>query len=114
MEVPGEALASSSAHCRSCHNRWLEKHALNDAALEGLRRPGEQCGVCRFFVPLTGFFINDWGACTNGASEFDGRVMLEHWGCAHFQPAVPAWSYVYPADVRQYWSAYCKRHGTCQ
>jgi hypothetical protein len=48
---------------------------------------GEQCLHCRFYVPLDGPLGEDYGACTNAVSPFDGRVMFEHDGCEAFDAA---------------------------
>jgi hypothetical protein len=78
-------MTADQAHGRECHGRWLT--ALNRRT----NQPGypekwfdEQCGGCRFWVPLTGELGWDWGACTNGNSAFDGRVRFEHDGCEAF------------------------------
>ncbi|HEV3456447.1 MAG TPA: DUF3027 domain-containing protein [Thermoanaerobaculia bacterium] len=44
-----------------------------------------QCGGCRFYVPLDGKLGGDWGACSNPASEYDARVVFEHWTCKEFR-----------------------------
>lgn len=44
----------------------------------------EQCGGCRFWIPLYGRIGNDWGVCSSGDSVFDGRVRFEHDGCDGF------------------------------
>jgi len=51
---------------------------------------GEQCLHCRFFIPLSGVFIEDWGACSNPKSKFDGAVRFEHDGCKEFE-MVDSW-----------------------
>lgn len=40
-----------------------------------------QCGFCCYFVTLDASLGGDWGACTNPASQYDGRVTFEHWTC---------------------------------
>ncbi|MFF9473907.1 DUF3027 domain-containing protein [Streptomyces roseolus] len=45
---------------------------------------GEQCGGCRFWIPLSGKLGQDWGACTRTGPPFDGRVRFEYDGCEHF------------------------------
>ncbi|RSN36187.1 DUF3027 domain-containing protein [Amycolatopsis sp. WAC 01416] len=45
---------------------------------------GEQCGGCVFWVALHGRLGQDYGACTNAHSIFDGMVRFEHDGCAAF------------------------------
>ena len=47
----------------------------------------EQCGGCRFWIPLVGSLGSDYGACTAAGSTFDGRVMFEHDGCPAFEAA---------------------------
>ena len=44
----------------------------------------EQCGRCRYFIPLDGPMGADWGACSNNDSPFDRQVMFEHDGCDAF------------------------------
>jgi len=46
-----------------------------------------QCGNCRFWIPLTGAWGLDWGACSNPDAPFDAQVRFEHDGCGHHQPA---------------------------
>lgn len=43
-----------------------------------------QCGGCCYYVTLDASLGADWGACTNARSEYDGRVVFEHWTCAAF------------------------------
>jgi hypothetical protein len=43
-----------------------------------------QCGNCCYFVTLDASLGADWGACTNPASQYDGRVTFEHWSCRAF------------------------------
>ena len=57
---------------------------------QGTPRHG-QCGGCRYFIPLTGALIDDWGACSNPVSVFDGAVMFEHLGCDVFAQARDDW-----------------------
>ena len=54
------------------------------------RWANEQCGQCRYYVLLMGSLHSDWGACSNPASAFDGRVMFEHDGCSVYEGA-DAW-----------------------
>ena len=46
-----------------------------------------QCGICRFWVPLSGPIGNDYGACTNPASPCDRVVTFEHDGCDEHETA---------------------------
>ena len=79
-------LAKSAEHAQACHDRWLasrnRKMEDPDYRDEWYR---EQCGACRFWVALTGTFEEDWGACTNVASRFDGLVRFEHDGCEAYE-----------------------------
>ena len=66
--------------------RWLEQRNRR------WEEPGyeaawawSQCGGCRHWVALTGVPGYDFGACTNAASPFDGRVRFEHDGCEAFE-----------------------------
>lgn len=47
----------------------------------------QQCGMCRYFVKLTGPLGLDYGACTNPGSAFDRHIMFEHDGCEKFSQA---------------------------
>ena len=40
-----------------------------------------QCMFCVHYEVLEGALGADWGACSNEASEYDGRVVFEHWTC---------------------------------
>jgi len=40
-----------------------------------------QCGGCRFFMPIEGDSSFDWGACGNPKSDRIGTVVFEHHGC---------------------------------
>ncbi len=45
----------------------------------------KQCLHCRYYVPLTGDLGADWGACTCEASQYDGRLVFEHWTCREYR-----------------------------
>ena len=88
-------LARDFAHARACHERWIQRlNRDGDSAHYPDEWFGSQCGACRFFIPLTGALIEDWGACSNPQSPFDGRVMFEHDGCDAFDEASDAWGTV--------------------
>lgn len=40
-----------------------------------------QCGGCRFYMPIDGDAAADWGACGNPASDRCGHTVFEHHGC---------------------------------
>lgn len=86
------SLADDREHVASCHERWLRR--LNRDMTSPEYRDewyGEQCLFCRYYVPLRGAFTDDYGACTNPASPFDGTVRFEHDGCDHYSPADDHW-----------------------
>ncbi|HMT08819.1 MAG TPA: DUF3027 domain-containing protein, partial [Pyrinomonadaceae bacterium] len=67
---------------RETHLRWMGK--LNRNMQSDLYQDEwglEQCFNCKFFVPLTNPFGDDYGACRNASSPFDKTVMFEHDGC---------------------------------
>jgi len=79
------SLVDSPRHFKACHKRWMERRNrraeakdYRDMWLE------EQCMFCRYFVPLTGVFGEDYGACSNAQSPSDGMVRFEHDGCSEF------------------------------
>ncbi|GHJ47114.1 hypothetical protein Cs7R123_44560 [Catellatospora sp. TT07R-123] len=70
------------------HARWIaRRHRNTDDLTYRDEWYDEQCGGCRFWFPLAGEMGSDYGACANGDSPFDGRVMFEHDGCAAFEEA---------------------------
>jgi hypothetical protein len=77
-------------HSDETHERWIKRKNrvwptnaddVPDAWIN------EQCGQCRFYMPLQGLLSTDWGVCSNPESEFDGKVMFEHDGCEHYSGA---------------------------
>jgi hypothetical protein len=79
-------LANSMAHFKACHERWMERlhHRFDDPNFKE-EWSDQQCMDCKFFTPLTGVFVDDWGVCSNPASEFDGIVRFEHDGCDAYE-----------------------------
>ena len=78
-------LSNSVDHFGECHQRWSGKRNRkieNPEYRDEWWR--EQCLACRYFIPLTGIFMEDYGACTNKNSRFDKNVMFEHDGCEQF------------------------------
>jgi hypothetical protein len=80
-----DKLFKDHTHFRACHERWMEKRNRKQ------EEPGykdewyaEQCGMCKYFAPLSGAFAEDYGVCSNSSSEFDGFVRFEHDGCDVF------------------------------
>jgi hypothetical protein len=43
-----------------------------------------QCLHCRHYVELSGELGADWGACTNEHSQYDGKLVFEHWTCRYW------------------------------
>ena len=78
-------LLNNETHFKECHKRWVA-HTNRD--INAPNKPDEwcdqECGLCAYYVPLTGLFAHDYGICSNPASKFDGKVMFEHDGCENF------------------------------
>jgi hypothetical protein len=81
-------LTDDAAHAKECHARWLmaRNRRQEDSGYQD-EWFAEQCGGCRYWIPVTGVLGSDYGACTSARSDFDGRVMFEHDGCSTFDPA---------------------------
>jgi hypothetical protein len=68
---------------RLCHERWMEKrNRRNEDPAYRDEWWSQQCGACRYWVPLSGVFAEDYGVCAGSTSDFDGLVRFEHDGCA--------------------------------
>lgn len=92
MTSETEYLGNSEPHRRETHTRWMDKLSRDFSVPEYKPEWGlQQCGGCRYFVPLSGVFVGDWGGCTNPLSAFDKQVMFEHDGCEAFTPASDGW-----------------------
>lgn len=76
-------LATDEQHAHQTHRRWA---ATRLSARYGQEKEGipDQCGACRFYVPLRGRLGFDWGACTSPESPHGGTLMFEHDGCDQF------------------------------
>jgi len=85
-------LYKDERHCDLTHLRWMDRRNRKQEE-DGYKDKwqAEQCGGCQFFIPLTGALIEDYGACSNPASPFDGTVMFEHDGCDFFSEAEDGW-----------------------
>lgn len=87
-----KSLLTDKKHANACHYRWSEKLNRDVSKAEYKEDwANEQCGGCRFYVPLTGAFITDWGVCSNEKSPCDGTVRLEHDGCDFYAEAADGW-----------------------
>jgi hypothetical protein len=88
-ERGSKTLAFEKRHIARTHERWLAADGQTEP-------PRDQCGSCRYWVPLTEPWGYDWGACTNPASVRDGTVQFEHAGCDAFERA-DRWTLPRPA-----------------
>jgi len=88
-------LGTDQAATQEWHRRWYRARAQEMRERGYVDAQGApwrgQCGGCRYFIPLTGTLIDDWGACSNPTSVFDGSVMFEHLGCDVFSQALDDW-----------------------
>ena len=92
-DAVNKSLVESMEHFRICHARWMkERHRR----VEDIDYPEtwyrQQCMFCKFFIPLSGVFMDDYGACSNPDAPFDKRVMFEHDGCEAFAEAEVWWN----------------------
>ena len=76
-------LLHDKAHADRTHKRWMRMRNRVQEDKENYRDIWglQQCFNCRYFVPLSGAFQDDYGGCTNEKSPFDKHVMFEHDGC---------------------------------
>ena len=77
---------SDGGHFKATHVRWMERRNRkieSDNYLDQWR--DEQCGSCRFWLPLTGAFGDDYGGCSNLKSDVDGLIRFEHDGCEYYE-----------------------------
>jgi hypothetical protein len=47
----------------------------------------QQCGMCEYWIPLSGVIGMDYGACSCPKSNRDGRITFEHDGCDEHEKA---------------------------
>ena len=88
MERPH--LTNDSGHASDTHRRWAGAQKFNRRTNDADyldRWYAEQCGGCRYWIPLHGVFGSDWGACTNKESLLDRTLMFEHDGCDNLDAA---------------------------
>ncbi|WP_073467569.1 DUF3027 domain-containing protein [Rhizobacter sp. OV335] len=78
-------LSKSPGHFDETHERWLGE---TNRDLSEAEKPDEwvwnQCESCQYWIPLSGVFSTDWGACSNSKSASDGVVRFAHDGCDQF------------------------------
>ena len=78
-------MAEDRSHFKACHERWMEKRNRKQEEPDYKDEwYGEQCGMCEYFIWLSGAFAEDYGTCSNSSSKFDGLVRFEHDGCDVF------------------------------
>jgi hypothetical protein len=83
----GEDRPNDEAFAAATHERWRKRqHRPMDGPDYRDAWYAQQCGGCRFWLPLTGVLGDDYGACSNPASPRDGLVQFEHDGCDAFTP----------------------------
>ncbi len=51
----GKPLLHDKAHVWATHTRWMERRHKTEAECDNF------CLFCRYFIPLPGGFIEDWG-----------------------------------------------------
>ena len=91
--MAGPNVKNDMRYATETHERWLEqRNRRQESADYDDEWWAEQCGACRFWVPLSGALGHDYGGCTNPASRFDGRVRFEHDGCDYFEQAIDGWA----------------------
>lgn len=76
-------MKNTDRYFNATHARWMGKRNRRQEETENYDASWglEQCFNCMFFVPLSGVFSDDYGACSNAESPFDKTVMFEHDGC---------------------------------
>lgn len=88
-----------SEHWREVRDRWFgQRNRRQERDSYADDWYAEQCGRCEYWIPLAGHMGYDYGACSNSASAFDGRVRFEHDGCPAFS-AGEEWAT--PADFAE-------------
>lgn len=86
MDEP--SLIDSLEHFKTSHTRWMERRNRRAESPEYKDEwLSKQCLECRYYIPLIGAFTEDYGACSNSRSPFDGTVRFEHDGCEEFSRA---------------------------
>jgi hypothetical protein len=79
---------------KEAHSRWItQRNRIPDESDPEFQESWvwEQCGICRFWLPLAGSLGADWGVCANHSSPFDRKAMFEHDGCDFFEEAPQGW-----------------------
>lgn len=80
------SLAVNRDHLHQCHARWLEsRYSEQRPELAGAIYEGKQCLTCRYYIPASGLFGADWGACSHPNSFCDSTARFEHDGCEQYE-----------------------------
>ncbi|MBO0728550.1 MAG: DUF3027 domain-containing protein [Acidimicrobiaceae bacterium] len=90
--MSGPSFKNDMRHAAETHHRWMPRRNRRQEAPD--YQDGwwvEQCGACRFWIPISGALGHDYGACSNAASRFDSTVRFEHDGCESFQQSNDGW-----------------------
>ena len=85
-------LALSESHGEACHQRWKPHRIRTQEMVEDLEKIPDhwttnQCGKCRYYIPVMGALSSDYGVCSNPGSPCDRQAMFEHDGCDYFVEA---------------------------
>lgn len=81
-------LRNDKEHANLCHDRWMERRNRKQEDPNYKNDwYSEQCGGCIYFIPLMGELSDDYGACSNPQSDFDGVIRFEHDGCEQYTQA---------------------------
>ncbi|MCQ3929934.1 MAG: hypothetical protein DPW16_05710 [Chloroflexi bacterium] len=79
--INGKAIFEEMKLVHDTHERWAERELIK--CLDENGDNWNQCLFCRFYIPLEGHFIDDWGLCTHPESPHDGTAKFEHEGCEY-------------------------------
>ncbi|NJO07655.1 MAG: DUF3027 domain-containing protein [Chloroflexaceae bacterium] len=90
----GPSLVNVREHFDTTHARWIQRGMYWDRDAPDAKDEwfGKQCMTCCYYVPLSGLFAGDWGACSNAHSPLDGTVRFEHDGCEAYNENEDYWN----------------------
>jgi hypothetical protein len=92
-EIGFDHVTRSDPEMKATHARWAQRR--NRAESEDWTY--DQCGRCRFWIPLAGRSGYDYGVCANAKSTRDGLVQFEHDSCDAY---VHAGMWITPEDIQ--------------
>ncbi len=91
--MPDYNLRHDEPHARDVHDRWLAKrNRVHESPSYRETWWAEQCGGCRFWIPLVAPLGLDYGVCSNPESPLDGLARFEHDGCEAFTASTDGWA----------------------